>query len=231
MGYLVLKNQANCHMFQDFNPDADNNKSFTLSYAVKGASWVFFHDYFPDFYMHTRERLYNLKDQSVYQHNDGQPGHYHEGTGTKPYFIDVVFKAGFDMVLETVNWVSEFLQNDTDQPFNTLTHIAIWNSTQHTGRVPLSKLQKDKTLESRRTRGEWSFNDFRDILITKGNQFLQDIFHDYALQTAAADAGQAWYKKELLIDSWFCVRFEFDNVLNSSLILHETTLQAIKSDR
>lgn len=226
----LFKSAGVCHLFEDVVPVADEDRSFTLSYSVKGDSWVFFHDYVPDLYIHTREKLYSAKNNQLYEHHAGAPGLYY-GTAKKPFFIDVVFRADFDLILETVNWVTEFLQNDTDQPFKTLTHIAVWNSHQHTGRVPLDKLLTDKTLQTRRTRGEWSFTDFRNVLATKGTRFLQSLFKDYALDPAQAAPDSAWYRKELLTDSWFCVRFEFDNTAESTVVLHETTVQALKSDR
>lgn len=228
----MLKNQGNCHWFEDITPAQAVAKSFTMSYAINGQAWVFFHDYFPDMYIHTREKLYDIKNSAIYKHNDGPPGMYHQTGNPKPFFIDVVFQSELNLLLETVNWITDFLDNSgTDQPFQTLTHITIWNSQQHSGRVALSKLQQFKEFTARNTKGVWSFNDFRNVLIDKGVQFLQDIFHDYAVVSAQVDTGLSWYKKELLTDKWFCVRFEFDNSSNVQLLLHDTTVQAIKSDR
>lgn len=211
----------------------NGSKRFTLSYSVKGQGWAFFHDYLPDMYLHTREQLYSLSGNSVFKHHAGAPGLYYQaGTDPrKPFFVDVVFRADADLLLETINWTSELLSGSTDQTFTTLTHISVWNSRQHSGRVPTAKLLSDKTFTIRRTRGEWVFNDFRNILKASGPQFLLDIFQDYALDPAAADASQAWYRKELLTDQWFCVRFEFDNSSGNSLLLHDTALQATKTDR
>lgn len=225
----LFKNQGNCHLFSDYIMAPTDSKSFTLSYSMKGGAWVFFHDYVPDMYIHTRENLYSLSGNTIRKHNDGPPGSY--GSTVKPFFIDVVFKADFDLILETVNWMTEFLDNQTDQPFSTLTHISIWNSHQHTGKIPLDKILDNKTFEIRKTQGMWVFDDFRNILLSKGPQFLMDIFHDYALVPATANEDQGWYRKELLNDSWFCVRFEFDNTSGKTLVLHDTTVQAIKSDR
>lgn len=227
----LLKNQGDCHWFEDVPPDTDNDKSFTLSYSVKGQGWVFFHDYFPDMYIHTRENLFNSKDSVLYHNNKGASNGRYYGT-TESFFIDVVFKTDADILLETVNWITEYLSSDTDQPFNTLSHISIWNSTQHTGRLALTEILSLTDIdEVRRTKGEWSFNDFRDILVDKGVPFLLNIFNDYALIGGVSDPLQPWYDKELLIDTWFCVRFEFDNDSNAKLILHDTNIQASKSIR
>lgn len=227
----MLKNQGDCHWFDDY--DELEDQSFTVSYSIIGGAWVFFHDYFPDMYFHTRLQLFNMKDTSVYKHHAGRPGLFHQLSNDpkKPFFIDVVFQSDKNMILETVNWMADFVNNETDQPFSTLTHITIWNSHQHTGKIALSKLQNFKELTARNTKGEWVFNDFRNVLLNKGVVFLGSLFEDYAVVTAQADITQPWYKKELLIDKWFCVRFEFDNETNSQVILHDTTVQALKSDR
>jgi hypothetical protein len=230
---FLLKNQDNCHWFEDVPPEELLDHSFTMSFSVKGDGWVFFHDYLPDMYFHTRSRLYNTKDSAIYTYHElGNYGIFHDQAGSpKSFFIDVVFQSDKDLILETVNWVTEMLLGSTDQPFQTLTHITIWNSHQHTGRIPVDKIQAFTELTARRTKGEWILNDFRNILVSKGTEFLQDLFHDYLVVTAQADANQAWYNKELLIDKWFCVRFELDNTAANSLVLHDTTIQAIKSDR
>lgn len=228
----MLKKDDICHWFEDLVPDESTSQSFTMSYSVLGQCWVFFHDYYPDMYIHTREKLYNAKNSRIYRHHGGPPGQYHAGTATKPFFIDVIFQGGFNLTLETVNWITDFLDSTgTDQPFQTLTHITIWDSHQHAGRVALSSLQPFKDFTARSTKGVWSFNDFRNLLIDKGVQFLQDIFHDYQVIPAQVDVNLPWYVKELLTDKWFCVRFEFDNSLDRQILLHDTTIQAIKSDR
>lgn len=230
----LFKNQGNCHWFEDFQPDQGVSRSFTLSYSIKGDGWVFFHDYIPDMYFHTRstinDKLYSAKNSLFYRHHGGDPGKYYTND-KKSFFIDVVFQTDSSLILETVNWMTEFFQQDTDQPTQTLTHITIWNSMQHTGRINLSALQPFKNFTARNVQGVWSLKDFRNILVEKGIPFLQDIFHDYALIPGTINPDMAWYKKELLTDKWFCVRFEFDNVQVADLRLYNTTIQAKKSIR
>src|ERR1700761_4065529 len=146
--YVIKDTSNNCQLFTDVLPDAIEDQSFTLSYSVLGGGWVFFHDYFPDMYIHTHQYLYNLKDGSIYKHHEGYPGVYYDNPPNS-FFIDMIFvteirrrlgmvgsdsfKESGDMLLEAVQWVTEVLNNDTDQPYQTLTHISIWNSKQHTG--------------------------------------------------------------------------------------------------
>ena len=225
----LLKNQGNCHWFEDYVPPA--SYTFTMSYAMAGGSWVFFHDYWPDMYIHTRDKLFTAKNSEFYKHNSDRPGKFHNQAVIKPFFIDVVFQSDANLILETVQWMTDYLNTQTVQPFKTLTHITIWNTNQHTSRVPLSKIQAFKNMTARNTRGSWVFNDFRNVLIDKGIPFLDSIFKDYMVLTPQVNMNQAWHKKELLIDKWFCVRFEFDNSEDVQMVLHDTTIQAIKSDR
>src|SRR5690349_17966662 len=84
----MLKNQGNCHWFKDFIPTPATSRSFTMSYAVVGQAWVFFHDYWPDMYIHTRNQLFNAKSSSLFKHHSGVPGLYHQdpGDNRKPFF-------------------------------------------------------------------------------------------------------------------------------------------------
>lgn len=234
----VLKKGSTCMLFEDVDDMVD--KSFTLSFSIEANNWVFFHDFIPDFYFHTREKLFNSKHIFQYEHNKGNYGWYHDQhfqstPEVKPFFIDIVFNAEEDLLLETVNWISSVLEDSSDastigSEWNTLTHISIWNSQQHTGRIALQDVFKDLQYEtSRNTRGQWSFNDFRNIVLTRGSQFINDLFSDYSL--VAVTGEKSWYEKELIQDKYFIVRFEFDNTLQKQLSLHDTTIQAIKAKR
>ena len=200
-------------------------------------NWIFYHDYIPDFYFHTREQLWSLKDQGLYKHNSGPYGVYYNQKDIRPFFIDLVFSSDSDLILETVQWITEVINqnvenSETELEWNTLTHISIWNSQQHSGRVALQDVFKNLKYQThRRTQGQWSFDDFRNVLKDRGVKFLLDIFNDYALDLSKVDSYKSWYKKEILEDKYFVIRFEFDNSLNKQLILHDTTITAIKSDR
>lgn len=247
--YVLPDLSGNCQLFQDVLPSQIEDNSFTLSYSMLGNCWVFFHDYFPDMFIHTHQYLYALKDGQIYRTNDGPPGTYAGNTVPYSFFIDVVFttevrrtlgmvpsdyfKGGGDMLLESVQWVTEFYPNGgAESPFNTLTHLSIWNSKQHTGRIPLAQVFSEGQYKNmRRTQGSWSMNNFRDILQTNGSQFLLDIFDNYALDATQVPTSIPWYNKKPMSDQWFTVRFEFDNVGGSNLVLHDMIVQALKQDR
>lgn len=208
---------------------------FTLSYSLESAKWAFFHDYFPMMYINTRRKLYSTEYQagqtsSVWKLNAAPMGSY--PLGMKSFFIDVIFRADQDLIAECVKWRTDFLTNN-DLDINTLgktiTHISMWNSHQHSGRIALKDYNTLDIQDMRRTKGMWSFNSLRNKLDTKGQQFLDSYIRDYNL--VASTGTKAWYDKELLSDTWFCVRFEYDNSIDAKVVVHDTALQAIKAPR
>ena len=58
-----------------------------------------------------------------------------------------------------------------------------------------------------------------------------DIFKNYTIIPGTEDYNKPWYEKELLEDKYFTVRFEFDNLSQKQIILHDVSAQVIKSDR
>jgi hypothetical protein len=244
----LIKHNGVCNLFKDVQPELVEDRSFTLSYSVLGNCWVLFHDYTPDMYIHTHTNLFSLKDQDIRKHHEGPPGDYLEGK-VNPFFIDLTFmtevrrrigqvasdefKEAGDMILEAVQWVTEYLQINVEQRQKTLTHITIWDSYQHSGRIALDTVQLTaESRQLRRTQGAWSFNDFRDLLDNQGEAFLQDLFNDYKLDPAALPTTPlAWYEQKQVQDSYFCIRFEFDNVSGNTMVIHDMIIQALKTDR
>jgi hypothetical protein len=225
-----------CYAFQDVDPDLVTDNSFTLSWSLRGNNWVFFHDYLPDFYFSTRDKLYTLKDNRIYKHNAGAPGQYYDNT-KKSFFIDAVFPVGGQEVkeatLDTVEWITRVLNgNGTTAREETLTHITIWNSRQCTGRIPLETIFKDLQYKTHReTAGIWSFDDFRDKVRVEGLVFLQDLFHNFDVAESALSDSLAWFDQKLLEDNYFVVRFEFDNLSAKRIELLDTNVQAKPSYR
>lgn len=227
----LFKHDGVCHLFKDVLPAAIEDKSFTLSYSINGQAWVFFHDYFPDMYIHNRESLFSAKDNGVYKHHEGVAGKFYD-TAKKSFFIDIVFPAGQDAILQDVQWVTEYLSSNVDQRYSTLTHLSIWNSDQHTGRIPLTQvLDALNYNNSFRTKGQWSFDTLKDCLILNAGTFLGTLFSNFALDNTKVDPAPVWYQQKDMQDSWFCIRFEFDNTVDAKVIIHDTTVHALKSDR
>lgn len=223
---------STCYAFQDVLPALVRDESFTLSWPLETGNWVFYHDYIPDYYFTTREKLFNLYNRKVYRHNDGPPGQYHHQSLKKPFFIDAVFPSKDEFVLNNITWITEVLNAGKSQEGLTITHVTAWNNYQCTGRVLLStvfELLEYKT--HRKTRGQWSFNYFRDLVISADSQFLDDLFGNFSVLANAIDAELPWYEKQLLVDNHVIVRLEFDNLSGYKLLLHEADINANTSYR
>lgn len=219
-----------CYAFQDVAADDVIDHSYTLSYSLLGKDWVFFHDYYPDFYFSTKTQLYNIKDSKIYIHHKGPYGVYHNDT-PKSFFIDAVFAAQEEMILNSINWISEVFNNSGEVEFTTLTHITVWNNQQCTGRIALSQVFSALQYQVRKTQGLWNFDDFRDMVKTYGSPFLLDLFNNFAVDSNNIDVNKPWFNKDLLHDNFFIIRFEFDNTQNKQLIFHGGGIDASKSYR
>lgn len=231
--YLVEMN-GECLEFGDATNSIED-KSFTLSFDTVDKEWSFFHDYFPDYYMHTRIGLYNILNSNIYKNNKGSRGLYHDRATPKPFFIDVLFAGKETITLNNVSWKSEVreggnVQADDNKPAlysETITAITIWNNYQCTGRVVLngSNLELMPMANSRNSEELWNFNDFRNI--AKDNvQFLENLFNDFKLIGSAVDTGLPWYKSSLMEGNYFIVRFEFVNNSDKQITLHEVDINA-----
>ena len=219
-----------CYAFQDVDQSYVLDKSYTLSYSLLGKDWVFFHDYIPDFYFSTKTKLFNLKSGKIYVHHENNPGVYHDNV-PKSFFIDVIFAADSEMILNSINWITEVINNNQDIEFSTLTHITIWNSQQCSGRIALNDVFKDLQYQRRKTQGLWNFDAFRDMVADYGTNFLLDIFHNFAVDSSAIDMNKPWFDQDLLHDNYFVIRLEFDNSTGNQLILHGADIDASKSYR
>lgn len=227
---FLYKINGTCYAFQQEPPVKD--ESFTLSWSVEDSNWVFYHDYIPDFYFRTRDKLFSIKNKKVYRHNEGLPGKYYAETSA-PFFIDLVFADKQDMILNTVQWMSENLNSlNQEQEFKTFTHITVWNNQQCTGRIPLSELQDVlEYVTSSKTQGYWSFDDFKDLVITRDGDFLEDIFKNFAVKTGKLTTDRAWFDEALMEDRYFIVRLEYDNLDGNTVLLHGASINQNPSDR
>lgn len=224
----LFKRDGDCLMFRDVPEDDLKDQSFTMSWSLTNSNWVFFHDYLPQIYFHTRQQLWATYAQEIYKFNTGPYGVF-MNPDISSFFVDIAFSTGEDTLLESVNWITEVLTGSVDNhdaltEFLTFTHISIWNSQQHTGRIDLN------TTNYRKTKGTWNLHDFRNTLLERGTQFLFDIFNNYALDITK-QGEKAWYEQEIMQDKFHIVRFEFDNLANKQLIVHNLGAQVLNSDR
>lgn len=221
-----------CYAFQDLEEDEIEDKSFTLSWSLKGDNWVFFHDYIPDYYLQIRDALYSMKDNKIFKHHVGPFGKYYN-VDINSFFVDIVMRIEGEGTLNALQWITEVLNaNGSIASQETLTHITIWNSTQCTGRIPLSTVFKELQYEThRKTQGKWSFDNFRDKVSQEGVAFLEDLFNNFAVIGSALSNSLPWFEQQLLEDNYFVVRFEFDNVSGKKIYLHATAADISPSYR
>ena len=227
---FLYKINGTCYAFQQEPPLRD--ESFTLSWSVEDNNWVFFHGYIPDFYFRVRKQLFSIKNKRIYRHNEGPPGKYYTSTAS-PFFIDLVFVDDQDMILNTVEWMSENLDVlQAEQEFKTFTHITVWNNQQCTGRIAISDL-KDvlEYVTSSKTQGYWSFNDFKDMVLQRDGDFLKDLFNNFSVKTEKLATTRAWFDNALMEDRYFIVRLEYDNSDGNTLLLHGASINENPSNR
>lgn len=218
-----------CYAFQQEPPLRD--ESFTLSWSLEDNNWVFFHDYIPDFYFRTRDKLFSIKNKRVYRHNEGAPGLYYTDTPAS-FFVDLVFADKQDMLLNTVLWISENLNSlGQEQEFKTFTHITVWNNQQCTGRISLAEVQDVLHYTTTKTQGYWSFEDFRDAIKNRDGDFLEDLFKNFAVKTQKLATKRAWFDEALMEDRYFIVRLEYDNSDGNTVLLHGASINENTSDR
>lgn len=256
--------EGTCYEFSEVPDNGIIDKSFTVSMALKQETlqpegWVYFHDYFPDAYIHTRDKLLNLKNSRLFYQSSGPKGIYHFNTEPKPFFVDVLF-AGIaalneapyaryqqsyqpypTMILNGVSWLSEVRQGGNDPVddnkralyLETVTAITIWNQYQTTGRIALTPGSDALTAlqNNRNTEETWNFNDFRNVLANINDQFIQDIFHDYRMDNSKLNFDLPWWEQRLMEGKYFIIRFEFDNNGNKEISLQDMDAKLDKSYR
>src|SRR5690606_15313833 len=217
----------NCYEFQDVQDIVDESYTISFHYGDDVKMWSFYHDYIPNYYIHTREQVYALHANKMYKVNAGKRGIYfgeldeNNNPIIHPFYIDMVFAADKNMILNAVKWTSEVQHTgvgEVDDPFQavyfkTISAITIWNNYQCSGRIELTPqlLEKLNDRNNRNSEQTWSFNDFRNILVEEGVPFLDTIFNDYAIQPGAVNTELPWYERRLMEGNYFIIRFEFDN--------------------
>lgn len=232
--YLVSMN-GQCLEFGDVDlVTSIEDRSYTLSYDFVDKKWSFYHDYFPDYYIHTRKSLYSTHNSVIHEHNRGPRGLYYDRSNAKPFILDVVFSNKETTILNSVNWISEVRaggnkeadENSIALYEETISAITIWNNYQCTGRIVLDENNPPLLIANNRNSEQtWSFNDFRNVAI-ENTQFLEDIFKNYAVKLTAIDLDLPWYKKRLMDGKYFIVRFEFINSGDRQITLHDVDIDA-----
>ena len=230
--YTIQKNA--CYIFREVTNQVATpvNESFTASFSMKAGNWVFFHGYQPDMFVHTRDQLYSIKNKKLFEHNTGQPGVYYDPT-PQPFMIDVVFN-GEDSILNTVSWISSLTDAQGKLvEHSSFTHIMVRSSVQCTGYIPLVDLiAAGADANHRKTMSTFTFNEIRDAVIDRKDDFLSSIFEHYEPVFDPQDV--PWYEKALLRDNYFIVRLMHNQSgtrAGEEITLHDVTVDKSKTDR
>jgi hypothetical protein len=227
---FLYKINGTCYAFQA--EPAARDESFTLSWSIDDNTWTFYHDYIPDFYFRVRKQLFSIKNKRIYRHNEGAPGKFYTPEPSS-FFMDLVFKDEKEMVLNTVIWISENLNAlSQEQEFKTFTHITVWNNQQCTSRIALSDAMDIlQYVTHSKTQGYWSFENFRDMVVARDGDFLEDLFKNFSVKPGKLSSTRMWYDEMLMEDKYFIVRLEYDNSEGNTVILHQADINEIPSNR
>lgn len=199
------------------------DQSFTLSYDLESSSWVFFHDYIPDYYFSTRRQLFTLNNNSLWLHNSSTRGSFYDKDVKNSFYIDMVFSFEEEVFLNSVQFLTKMLGDVSSiTDWKSITHLTIWNDNQCTGRIPIDTLKNFVTGASK-SRSEYSINEFRDMVKSDVVDFLGDIFNDFRPLQGAIDNNKPWYEQSYLQDRYFIVRLEYDNQVDSEVSIHEVS--------
>lgn len=208
------------------------DKSFTASYSPATQSWVSFHDYYPDFLIETRKKLYSLKNsfpssqyKGIYEHHTGDYGIYYnvveDNPTPYPVLIDIVYNPNpyINKIFGAVEWATEVIQAGGVQVKDeTIDYITLSTNNKTTGRVELERLVNLSQIHSSNMRNVnefWRFNALRDIAVS-GLPFRLDFYDDFAIIDSNLDYNRPWYRRARFIDRFMIARFEYSNLYNNS---------------
>lgn len=209
------------YAFQDVPAVELKDRSFTLSYSIEGNSWVFFHDYIPDFYFSTRQQLYTIKNNSIWKHNKGANGSYYKDAKDS-FFLDIVFPFDKEVLLSSVQWLTQVLDAAGRlHPQETISSITIWNDTQCTGKLALSNFQHSINSGGLvKSMSSFSFNDFCDVVKLDTVFFMKSVFENLRPAPEVLDTTMPWYEQGLMQNNHFILRLEFDNSSGNKIFIH-----------
>lgn len=233
--------------------DGDDCSSFTLSYTPYGEQgrWVSFHSYKPSAYSWNRNDFYswNYGAGEIWKHH--VKGNYQtfngklepfmvEFTATKPDFDPFVFKS---LILHTFaeNTKGRYPVKDLDITFNKL---AVWNSTQGTGTLPINLRSDNKGAQNKqgipsnygqvnftKAYRSWAAQDIKDLILegcSDQSLFIANcdcqVIPDINEGLFSCDALKKQnFNNRLLTDRYLTFRYTFDNRNDTRLHLIQQT--------
>lgn len=213
------------------NTDYFENKSWTISYSFHTNSWVSWHNYIPNYYVHNQNNLYstNVGDNNIWKHN--QEGKYQ--TFYNVYYPFIIEYVNNSNPLQTMSFESFSLQTkarkwDTatrqyvDQRFVTFNKLIVYNNFQSSGELLM--ITKDIQDNPQNWLQQQITNQPGDILITRKERdwHINDL-RDYVID----------YTQPLFSNSWNAIKAQFfiDKVANNSVISYSKSWAELQNFR
>jgi len=211
------------------------NKSWTLSFSMRTKSWISFHDYQPNFYIHTPNSFYSLTSHrlsNVFKHNYKNTRLYFYST-PKPFIIEYVSVSN---PLTTRIWNSMSFIVDVENIWgfdlnNTFfKKVMFYNSRQCSGILDVvvkdashlnqdylsnqvSQINNNTSIIVDRSERNWSINDFKDIRTNYNASIFRQVFNhlantyiDKELDTSILNIHKEWTEQEPFRDKYLIVR-------------------------
>ena len=203
--------------------------SFTISYSPTlrkgGGGWVCYHDYYPNYMFNSRNEQFAVLNQNnegkIYKMNVGEVGVYFDQSVVFKTYVDLIYniQKKYEKYLLSVKWDVDII--DSTQKVledKTLTSIMVYNNNQCSGEVDLTHphfIEKN----SRNTKEEWSFNDFRDLVLNKNVIFIDE---KRELITSNITNNKAFFDKSMFISKFVVIRLIYNNLDGNRMFLNET---------
>jgi len=143
-----------------------DDQTWSYSFRIKG--WISRHTFVPDWYIHTKGRMYTAAGNEMHEHNTGLRGRYYNVTNDSTYsYIDNkdpnISKVAMSLM---INSIVRDISNNIDNT-RTFDQFRITNSIQDTGIVDIEYFANEPLNpyigNARKTLNKWFINQFRDI--------------------------------------------------------------------
>lgn len=171
----------------DNNIPGDNcDDSWTISYSLLNEKWSSFHSYIPENYLYTRDRLFTIKSDKAWVHNEMKTSYQTFYNIYQPFIVEFVQNQNpFDInvtnnikIATNVTYydiASETFVNNTNITFN---RIIIYNTSgQCSGQLWVQPVNKNSpqamnnaitnavaTTKAFNNEGIWQINEFSDLV-------------------------------------------------------------------
>ena len=185
----------------------------TWSYSFKIGGWISKHSFVPDWYIHTKGRMYTAKDNEVHEHNNGLRGKYYDVVHDSKYsYIDNRDPNISKVVMSLM--INSIVRGPTGTVLDarTFDQFRIRNSFQDTGTVDIEYFANEPLNpyigNARKTLNKWFINQFRD---------QQSI-------PMGVPESLKWQYQKKLEDHYHRVDLIKDNSLNRKITLTDTDL-------